>query len=98
MPGPQSDPNLGEALFDIAADPGKTKNLATTNPERVAAMRAHLVKLVADGRSTPGAPQKNDVPVELTPSAQNADGQAKPQKRKSSPRTTWATFCAMPGR
>jgi hypothetical protein len=32
-------------------------------PEKVAEMKALLEKLIADGRSTPGQPQKNDVEV-----------------------------------
>jgi hypothetical protein len=32
-------------------------------PEKVAEMKALLEKLITDGRSTPGAAQKNDVEV-----------------------------------
>ena len=35
--------------------------------ERVAQMQALLEKLITDGRSTPGAPQKNDVEVKRYP-------------------------------
>lgn len=50
-------------LYNLANDIGETKNLAADEPERVTAMSALLEKLVGDGRSTPGPPRKNDVPV-----------------------------------
>jgi arylsulfatase A len=50
-------------LYDLAADLGETKNLAVEQPDRVAAMKSLLEKIIVDGRSTPGEPQKNDVEV-----------------------------------
>ena len=50
-------------LYDLDADLGERNNLYAQQPERVAAMMSLLERLVADGRSTPGAPQANDVPV-----------------------------------
>lgn len=47
-------------LFNLAEDLGEKKDLAAQYPERVAEMRALLEKLVRDGRSTPGAKQRND--------------------------------------
>jgi hypothetical protein len=47
----------------VAADPGETKNLHTQHPELAAELTALLKKYVADGRSTPGPKQANDVPV-----------------------------------
>jgi arylsulfatase A len=52
-------------LYDLQADPGETTNLWQAYPARVKAMVARLTQLVADGRSTPGAPQQNDVPVDI---------------------------------
>ena len=52
-------------LYDMRNDPGETTNLHEQEPERVKAMLALLKKLVADGRSTPGPRQKNDVPVDI---------------------------------
>ena len=52
-------------LYDMQKDPGETTNLHAQEPERVKAMLALLKQLVADGRSTPGAPQQNDVPVDI---------------------------------
>lgn len=56
-------------LYDLAADLGETKNLAADQPGRVAEMKTLLEKLIADGRSTPGEPQKNDVEVVRFPKA-----------------------------
>ena len=50
-------------LYDLATDLGETKNLAALEPARLAEMKALLEKLITEGRSTPGAPQKNDVKV-----------------------------------
>lgn len=57
----------GVQLYNLAEDVGETKNLAAEQPDRVARMRALMEKLIADGRSTPGAPQKNDVEVRRFP-------------------------------
>lgn len=52
-------------LYDLAADRGETKNLATERPDDVKALTALLKKVVAAGRSTPGEPQKNTVDVNI---------------------------------
>ena len=56
-------------LYDLGKDIGETRNLAAEQPERVAEMKALLEKLIADGRSTPGEPRKNDVEVVRFPKA-----------------------------
>ena len=50
-------------LYDLATDLGETKNLWKEQPELVAELAATMTRLVADGRSTPGEKQRNDVPV-----------------------------------
>jgi hypothetical protein len=55
----------GDQLFDLADDLGETKNIAAEQPRIAGELAAHLQKLIDDGRSTPGAAQKNDVPVPL---------------------------------
>lgn len=65
-------------LYDLKTDPGETKNLATAMPDKVAEMQAMLEKLITDGRSTPGAAQKNDVEVRRYPSGSAST----PKKRK----------------
>ncbi len=52
-------------LYDMRADPGETTNLQQRDPERVKEMLAVLKRFIADGRSTPGHPQPNDVPIDL---------------------------------
>ena len=39
---------------------GETKNLISEHPEIAAELKAALKKIILDGRSTPGAIQKND--------------------------------------
>jgi arylsulfatase A-like enzyme len=62
--GDQSQP---VQLYNLADDLGETKNLAATMPEKVAEMNVLLEKLITEGRSTPGAAQKNDVEVKRYP-------------------------------
>ena len=59
------DPAEPEQLYDLASDLGETTNLAAREPEQVAAVRQVLLSTIAAGRSTPGAPQANDVPVKM---------------------------------
>ncbi len=49
-------------LYNLADDLGETTNLESKYPEKVAELRAAMQKLINDGRSTPGAPQKNEEP------------------------------------
>lgn len=50
-------------LYDMSMDQAERNNLAAKHPEIVARLTALLEKHIADGRSTPGAKQKNDVEV-----------------------------------
>ena len=45
-------------LYDLAADPGETKNLAAENPEKLAALRAELERTQAAGRMPEGAGER----------------------------------------
>ena len=58
--GDQSQPIQ---LYDLSNDIAESNNLATEHPARVAALQDVLETLITNGRSTPGAPQKNDVKV-----------------------------------
>ena len=64
--GDQSQPIQ---LYNLADDVGETKNLAAAMPEKVDEMKALLEKIISEGRSTPGSPQKNDVEVKRYPAA-----------------------------
>jgi arylsulfatase A-like enzyme len=67
-------------LYRIGGDDiAEQKNLAAQNPEVVARLTRLLEKYVADGRSTPGTPQKNAVPVVLRKPIETA-GKAKKAK------------------
>jgi len=59
-------------LYNLDDDIGERTNLAAEKPEIVAEMRTLLEKLIIDGRSTPGAKQKNDVEVHRYPAAEAA--------------------------
>jgi arylsulfatase A len=52
-------------LYDLSADIGEKRNVQDQHPEIVQRLTKLLEKYVADGRSTPGAPQKNDVSINL---------------------------------
>ena len=54
-----------DQLFDLAADRAETKNLAADLAEIVTRLAALLDKTIADGRSTPGEPQKNAVEIRV---------------------------------
>jgi arylsulfatase A-like enzyme len=61
-------------LYNLEQDLGEQKNLAGENPGVVVEMRALMEKLITEGRSTPGAAQKNDVPVRRYPVREAAAG------------------------
>ena len=50
-------------LYDLTAEIGERKNLQAEHPEVVARLTKLLERYIADGRSTPGPPQTNDVAV-----------------------------------
>ena len=52
-------------LYDMTADIGERKNLQAEHPDIVARLTKKLEKIVADGRSTPGPNQQNDVVVDI---------------------------------
>lgn len=49
-------------LYNMKTDPEESKNVYVEHPEVVKELKDLMVKYVKDGRSTPGAPQKNDGP------------------------------------
>jgi arylsulfatase A-like enzyme len=52
-------------LYNIAKDPFETTNVQAENPEVARKLTALLQDYVTNGRSTPGAPQKNDAKIRL---------------------------------
>jgi arylsulfatase A-like enzyme len=69
--GDQSQP---VQLYDLSNDLGEAKNLAAAQPEKLAEMQALLERLIIQGRSTPGARQKNDQRVNRYPVTVEAKG------------------------
>ena len=57
------DPAQTTQLYDMSQDVGEMANQADAHPEIVEQLTKLLDKYVADGRSTPGAPQQNDVKI-----------------------------------
>jgi arylsulfatase A-like enzyme len=47
-------------LYNLKDDPGETKNLQDQYPEKVKELKTLLLRYIEEGRSTPGASQKND--------------------------------------
>ena len=60
-------------LYDMTKDVGERANECKAHPEIVARLTRLLKKYVADGRSTPGAPQKNDTAIKLWKEGQPDD-------------------------
>jgi arylsulfatase A-like enzyme len=52
-------------LYNLGRDVGEQQNVEAQHPEVVAQLTALLEKYVAAGRSTPGAPQRNTVEVDV---------------------------------
>ena len=60
---PKDKPVINSAdllLFDMENDVGETTNVSAEYPEVVESLKKLLAEYVNNGRSTPGAPQKND--------------------------------------
>ncbi len=66
-------------LYNLAKDPSETRNLAPEESKRVTEMRTHFEQLIANGRSNPGPPQKNDIPVERYPKPARVDAKDNPR-------------------
>ncbi len=69
-------------LYNLAEDLGETRDLAAQQPERVKELLALRERLITDGRSTPGEPQKNDVDVIRLPATAAGAPKAKQRKGK----------------
>jgi arylsulfatase A len=52
-------------LYDLSMDKAEAKNLQAERPEQVARLTKLLEQIIADGRSTPGVKQANDVPIQI---------------------------------
>jgi arylsulfatase A len=54
-----------EQLYDLANDIGEERNLQAERPEIVQRLKAEMRTIVERGRSTPGPPRPNDVPIDF---------------------------------
>jgi hypothetical protein len=73
-------------LYNLQTDLSETKDVAVANAEVVEKLTALMKKYIADGRSTVGAPQKNDATISVD---SNGDGKkGKRQKKKNSQAAT----------
>jgi arylsulfatase A len=50
----------GFELYDLATDPAEEKNIARQYPDQVERLTKKAANIVLNGRTTPGAVQKND--------------------------------------
>lgn len=66
-------------LYDIQADPAERNNVQAEHPEVVQQLTALLETYVAQGRSTPGAPQENNALIDIWKTAAPPKAN-KPQK------------------
>jgi arylsulfatase A len=57
--------NGSRELYHLESDLGETKDVLGTNPEVVAQLTALMQRYIDEGRSTPGAAQKNDFALSL---------------------------------
>ena len=55
----------GVQLYDMSVDGGERMNVQAQHPDVVDRLTQLLIRYVADGRSTPGPAQANDVPVDI---------------------------------
>lgn len=63
--GWSKDKTVSPQLYDLENDISERNNLAAANPKLVKKLTTLLEQFVANGRSTPGRKQKNDVEVDI---------------------------------
>jgi arylsulfatase A-like enzyme len=57
--------NGKKELYGLKMDIGETKDVASDHPDVVERLTSLMQQYIDTGRSTPGVPQKNDVPVKI---------------------------------
>ncbi len=67
-------------LYNLGVEIGEQTNLQAEHPEIVARLTRLLEKYVADGRSTPGRPQQNEVAIKLWKKERSADKSTESQE------------------
>lgn len=64
-PGSGAANGTPSQLYDLSNDKAETKNIADTHPDEVKRLTTMMERFIAEGRSTPGPAQKNDVAIRL---------------------------------
>ncbi len=77
-------------LYDLSQDIGETHNVQAEHPEIVSKLTMTLEKHIADGRSTPGKPQPNTGPVEISRSTKTSKKETKKSEDTAIPVTVSA--------
>jgi arylsulfatase A-like enzyme len=81
-PGRDDQSRLPEfQLFDLEVDPSESNNIVEKHPDRVAAMKAMLEKLIERGRSTPGPAQSNDAQIVMVKPTPSVSQEKSPKKK-----------------
>ena len=70
-------------LYDMSGDVTEQANIQDKHADVVARLTKLLEKYVADGRSTPGTPQQNDVPIVILKPIKGAAAGAKAKGKKA---------------
>ena len=74
--------DLPAQLYNLDDDLGETRNRYAEKPEIVFELTASMEKIVAAGRSTPGAAQKNDQPFNWERFLKPGDAQKEPVRKR----------------
>lgn len=61
-------------LYDLSVDLAESRNVCAEHPDVVARLTTELEKIIADGRSTPGAKQSNDAAIRIRKQGSSALG------------------------
>jgi arylsulfatase A-like enzyme len=70
-------------LYNLQTDLGETKDVTEANPEVVERLTVLMRKYITEGRSTIGAPQKNDAEMSVDHHAADQEKKGKKTKNKS---------------
>ena len=62
-------------LYDLSNDISESKNVQADHRDGVDRLTKLLDQIIANGRSTPGVPQKNDARIEVNKSNEKAAGE-----------------------
>ena len=70
-------------LYHLGSDLGETKDVAAVHPKMVGSLTVLMEKYIGEGRSTAGAPQKNEAEISLDGSTGGNKKRGKKEKEPS---------------